>query len=931
MVPSTVQAGGHEDLTTSFDFGHDGAGHTYNDVRSTVVSLPAGLVGSAAAVPTCPTADLLSQHGATSECPVDTQVGTISFDLTFEKVPVRATFGVFNMEVTTPGVAAELGFNAFILSEVLPVRVRPGDTGLTVTAPDIENVGEAHAVSVTIWGVPGAHEHDAERGMSCIPEPLTALVATCKGGGKSVSTPARPFLSMPTACPGVPLEATLEADSWEEPSVWSKASTTLGPVTGCERVPFQPAIEATPTTSLAESPSGLDLSLVVPQSWEKPEVTATSDLKDTVVTLPEGYTVNPSAGSGLLGCTPEQFAAETASNAPGAGCPEQSKIGTVEAQTPLLDEDAKGAVYIASPYNNPFASLLAMYIVLKIPQRGVIVKVAGEVSPDPVTGRLTTVFDDNPQVPFSRLTLRLRQGATSPLVSPPLCGPYTIHASLTPWSAPLEPRLLESSFAITQGVHGGACPTGATPPLHPSVISGSTNNNAGAYSPFYLRIYREDGEQELTRFSTIMPPGLTGNLTGIPFCPDAAIEAARHATGTGELEHPSCPAASEIGRTLVGAGVGGTLAWTPGKVYLAGPYNGVGLSLVSITSATVGPFDLGTVVIRFALRINPVTSQVEIDPAASDQIPHIIDGIVVHVRDIRAYIDRPNFMLNPTSCAPMKIQNTITGTSLPATITTPYQAADCRALAFKPKFEVTVTGKTSKQNGAGMTVHLTYPKAPLGTQTNIHAVKVELPIQLPSRLTTLQKACPEDTYNQNPAACPTTSIVGHATATTPILPVPLTGPAYFVSHGSKKFPELVILLQGYGITIQLNGETHISHKGITTSTFHALPDQPVNTFTLTLPQGPNSALAANGNLCKPTLKKTIHKTTTRRIHGHTHRIHKTIHKTIHLKHLHIPTTITAQNGTTTHKNTTITITGCTKHHKKHKKRKHKRKRAKHHG
>jgi hypothetical protein len=413
-----------------------------------------------------------------------------------------------------------------------------------------------------------------------------------------------------------------------------------------------------------------------------------------------------------------------------------------------------------------------------------------------------------------------------------------------------------------------------------------------------MRILREDGEQELTRFSTIMPPGLSGNLNNIPFCPEAAIEAARARTGRQELAEPSCPAASEIGHTLVGAGVGGVLAYTPGKIYLAGPYHGAGLSIVSVTSATVGPFDLGTVVIRFALRINPVTAQVEVDATGSDAIPHIIKGIVVHVRDIRVYIDRAGFMLNPTSCAHMGFAAIVDGSGAdfatpaddtPVTVTQPFQAADCQALKFKPSFTATTTGRTSRKSGATLTVKLSYPKNALGTNTNIRSVKVALPKQLPSRLTTLQKACTDTQFEANPAACPPASRVGTAKATTPILPVPLEGPAYFVSHGGAKFPELIIVLQGYGLTIDLHGETFINKTGITSSTFQTIPDQPVDTFELTLPQGPNSALAANGNLC--TTKPTI------------------------------PTTFTAQNGATTKQNTPIKTTNCPKHKTKHKKKK----------
>ncbi len=390
-----------------------------------------------------------------------------------------------------------------------------------------------------------------------------------------------------------------------------------------------------------------------------------------MVTLPEGVTVNPSAGEGLGACTPSDYHRETAESPPGAGCPDSSKIGEVTIESALLSEPVKGSLFLAEPYENPFpepeaghpnGTLLAVYIVAKLPDRGLLIKSAGKVEPNPVTGQLTTTFDNIPQLPFSHFTLRFREGQSAPLVTPPGCGTFTTQASFVPWSAvdPNNPAPEEvvhenPSFTIDKGVHEGPCPSGGVPPFKPQVIAGTNDNAAGSYSPFYLRLIREDGEQEITKFSTTMPPGLTGDLTGIPFCPDSMIEAARHTTGRQEIGEPSCPHASEIGHTIVGAGVGSILAQTPGKVYLAGPYHGSALSIVSITSATVGPFDLGTVVIRFALRINPTTAQVEVDSTGSDPIPHIIDGIVVHVRDIRAYIDRPGFILNPTSCAAMSI------------------------------------------------------------------------------------------------------------------------------------------------------------------------------------------------------------------------------------------------------------------------------------
>ena len=798
------------------------------------------------------------------------------------------------METTSFGVAAELGFKTLLPVQTLPIMVRPGDSGLTVVSPSILNSGEPREISFTVWGVPAAHMHDPERGAEC--SQVGTPQESCIGENEQTTDiAAKPFLSNPTSCG--PFTATMEGDSWEEPESFSKASAEVGPIIECERLHFDPSIQASPSTRSAESPTGLDFSLIVPQEWNTASTPSISNLKDAIVTLPEGVTINPGAGSGLGACSEEQLARETSASPPGAGCPPESKIGSIEIETPLLNEKIPGAIYIATPYHNPFNSLLALYVVAKDPMRGIIVKVTGKIELNPVTGQLVTSFLNNPQQPFSRFTLKFRPGATAPLVSPPACGTYTAQASLTPWSAPLEPQLPTAAFEITQGVHEGPCPAGGVPPFKPQVISGTQNNDAGSYSPFYLRILREDGEQEITRFTTVLPPGLSGNLSGIPFCPEADIEAARTVTGQQEIENPSCPATSEIGHTIVGAGVGAVLAQTPGKVYLAGPYHGSSLSIVSITSAKVGPFDLGTVVIRFALHINPTTAQVEVDANGSDPIPHIIDGVIVHVREVRVYMNREKFILNPTNCDPTAISETISGAGadpanpadqVPVNATAPFQAADCSSLQFKPTFRVSTSAKPSRLDGESLTVKLTVPGA-LGTQSNISRVKVELPRQLPSRLPTLRKACLAQVFETNPAACPPESIIGHAKANTPILPVPLEGPVYFVSHGGEAFPSLIVVLQGYGITIDLVGTTFISKQGVTSTTFKTVPDQPVTSFELTLPQGPYSALAALGNPCKQKLT--------------------------------MPTEFVAQNGATIDQSTKITVTGCPKaRHVKHKRR-----------
>jgi len=899
VTVSSDRAGAHADLTTSFDFAHEegqsSQTNTYNDLRTVVTNLPPGLIGSNTAVPTCTDEQLLlpaGETGSLAQCPIASQVGLISFELSAQPnpglPPAHYTVPLYNMEVTSPGIAAEFGFKTVVFDQIFQVRVRPGDSGLTATVPNITQV-EPRNISVTVWGVPAAHENDPQRGETCGEQ--DEVPAQCHnelGGPQEAHVPIRPYLSNPTSC-GTHI-ASMEADSYEHSETWTPLQQTeVGPITECDRVPFDPSIEAHPTTNTAESPSGLDVSLVVPQNWEEPDAISTSNLDDTTLTLPVGYTINPSAGSGLGVCTPAQYEAETYDSLPGEGCPQEAKIGTVEIETPVLTEKLTGNVYVAKPYENPFDSLLGLYIVVKDPARGIIVKLAGHIEPNPVTGQLVTRFDENPQVPFSKFTLKLRQGATSPLVSPPACGTYTAEADFTPWSAPMTVFPLATSFQIEDGIGGGACPTGGVPPFKPGLTAGTLNNSAGSYTPMDIHITRQDGEQEITGFSSLLPPGLTANLSGVPFCSEADIALARVKSGAQEEIEPACPAASEIGHTLVGAGVGAVLAYTPGKVYLAGPFEGAPFSIAAITSAKVGPFDLGTVVVHLPLFINPETAAVSIPSGAADQIPHIIDGIVIHVRDIRVYIERNNFMINPTNCNPLNFAATVIGGGIdptnpadntPVTTNDSFQLANCQNLQFRPKFQVSTSGKTSKADGASLTAKLVYPVAAQGTQADIKEVKVDLPKQLPSRLTTLQKACTAAQFNANPAGCPVASEIGHAKAVTPILPVPLEGPVYFVSHGGEAFPSLEVVLKGYGVTIDLVASTFISKSGITSSTFHTVPDQPVTSFELTLHNGPYSALAANGNLCTSKLA--------------------------------MPTAFVAQNGSEIHESTPIGVSGCPK-------------------
>ncbi len=898
---SSVQAGAHPDLTTTFAVNTDtAAGATAGAVKDVTDDLPPGFAGDLVDTPACSAVDFLLE-----ECPVSTQVGvtTVTID-DGEGNPSVNLQPVYNL-AAEPGEVGKIGFWALSFhyegdiavrapGEASPLAGQPGEPyGLKATFYNTTaGTVAVDNVSLTIWGVPNSPSHDALR---YFPGVLIKLVRNGSHFGTPAEGPEVPYFSNPTSCGGR-LEAAFKLTSWENPAESENPGVTgmrFGPIVGCDSAELwmEPKLVAETTTNTAGAASGLDVKTSIRQTYPDPGVLATSTLKKEVVTLPEGMTINPGAGAGLEACSEAEFAEEGPQYTPGRGCPAASKLGTVRIKTPSIAEEVTGSVYIAQPYENPFGeppehpggTLLAIYLVARAQNRGVLVKTPGLVKPDETTGRLRTTFDELPPLPFNSATFEFDEGANEPLVTPPTCGNYTVTAELTPWAnpegSPLTPEI--PPFPITTG-----CPAGGIPPLNPQVSAGTLNNAAGSYSPLDIKLSRGDGEQEITGFSSQMPPGLTANLTGVAECSEAQVAAARAQTGAQAEEHPACPSGSEIGHTIAEAGVGTVLAQAPGKLYLGAPFQGAPFSIVSVTAAKVGPFDLGTVVVHLPLFLNPETAAVTVGSGAANQIPHIIRGIVIHVRNIRVYVDRSHFILNPTSCAPMGFAATVIGggadptnpaDNTPATVTDPFQAAECANLAFKPRFSVSTSGKTSRQLGAALHVQLSYPNGSFGNSANIRSVKVNLPKQLPSRLTTLQKACQDSVFAANPAGCPAASIVGHAKAVTPVLPVPLEGPAYFVSHGGEEFPDLIVVLQGYGVTVHLVGTTFIKN-GITSSTFKHVPDVPVGSFELTLPEGPFSALAANGNLCTANLV--------------------------------MPTAFTAQNGATLTQSTSIEVQGC---------------------
>jgi hypothetical protein len=859
-----TQAGSHpESFVVGFELKTDESGDTIGgEMRDVIVNLPPGFIGNPQAMPRCTHQQF---EGALPHCSGSTQVGVLKANVSGLGETVSP---VYNL-TPPPGVAVQFGVEIFSWIPLQFSSVRSEDGyGLSVSAPNLPF--ELNAVTETIWGTPSDKSHDPER--------VCADVATGAIRGCSAQGQSPPFLTLPTSCGEA--VTSINIDSKQDPGRYMEiqapfrdAAGNPAPVSGCNGVPFSPKISSQPTTKLAENPSGLDFELKLPnQGLLGSGAISETQPKKTVVTLPEGVTVNPSLAEGISTCGQAQYAAEKIDTPAGAGCPETSKLGSVIAQSPLLEEPVEGSVYLAAPYENPFGTLTALYLVARAPERGILVKQAGRVDFDPASGQITTTFDNLPPIPYSSFKLHFREGARAPLATPQACGEYRTLAKMIPFSASSEAEAItrEASFQIERGAEGGPCPAAGTPPFHPGLIAGSINNAAGRYSPFNVRMFRNDSEQEISHFSIKLPPGISGKLAGVPYCPEANIAAAKARENTShggqeELNSPSCPAASEVGHSLVGVGVGSALTYVPGKIYLAGPYHGSNLSILAITAAKVGPFDVGTVVVRQALRIDPESAEVSIDGATSDPIPHIIAGIPVHLRDIRAYVDRPDFVLNPTSCKPTSTASTLLGSGTnfateaddqPVTVTTRYQAADCASLPFGPKLALSLKGGTKRGQTPALKAVLTAKKG----EANTGAAQITLPHSEFLEQAHIGTVCTRVQFKEGKVPgekCPPASVYGRAEAITPILGEPLKGPVYLRSS-SHPLPDLVATLHNAQVDIALAGRIDSVQNGRIRNTFEAVPDAPVSKFTLEMKGGKKGLLVNSTDLCKRTNRALSH-------------------------------------------------------------------------
>jgi hypothetical protein len=879
---STMQAGAHPNVSTLFTL-NTTQGETSGAPKDIHVDLPAGLVGDATGLTKCTmsgVANELLDHPAVPECPADSVVGTAIVRVNGGPL-VNGNFDATNKVYAVEPAPGEPAAFAFTAGEIgTPVRLDTsvlsnGDYGVRITVPDISEQGQTISSLVTIWGVPADHDgpgldfdtNHKERGGA----------GDHLFGGLSESARV-PLLTNPTQC-SEPLSSTFATDAWAEPGVFVSAEPPgLGTLTGCELLPFFPSISMLPDTSQAGAPAGYHFDLKVPRADDAlPEGLAEPDVKNVTVALPMGTVISPSSANGLAACGDEQFALH--SGALGE-CPRESQIGTVKITSPDIAEPLAGEVFLGSPLCDPCTPgdaqdgrMVRLFLQAQGEgEAGVIVKVEGTGSINQQTGQITTTFANNPQLPFNDLQLTLTGGPRATLANPSTCGPATSSADLTPWSSPFAPDATPTStFEVT----------GCTPPrFAPSFTAGTTSNQAGGFTPLTVAFGRTDADQDLAGLQMRMPPGLLGSLSQVPLCGEP-----RAAQGT-------CGPESLIGHVQVLTGPGAEpFLVTGGQVFLTGPYKGAPYGLSIVVPAKAGPYTLsgttgtGLVIVRAAIDVDPTTAALTV---TSDPLPTVLDGIPLALKVVNVTIDRPGFMFNPTSCEPLQVTGTLTSTQgAAASVSSSFQVTNCAALKFEPKLSVSTAAHASKADGASLFFKIAYPAGAQGSESWFNEAKFDLPKQLPARLTTLQKACLAATFEADPASCPAHSLIGEATVHTPVLPVPLSGPVYFVSYGGAKFPEAVLVLQGDGVTVDLHGETFINGKtGVTSATFRNTPDVPFESIEVNVPTGSFSEFGTNlpvkdkYDLCGQKLV--------------------------------LPTLFKAQNGAEIHQSTPISVTGCPK-------------------
>jgi hypothetical protein len=838
-------------------------------VRDVEIALPPGLVGDPNDVPQCSQRAFL--EGQNLSCPVDTQVGTVK-PFFYGGFP-SAVYPVYNL-VPSENAPAELGFSVAAVGHVtifFHVRVnKEGEYEIVASLNGIPETGPLQGAILNLWGVPSEASHDLERegtvgaGGQANSEFCKPTVETEAGVEKETrcpsDAPAKPFLTLPSRCASNQ-PFTITTDSWESPGQFQSFPSPELETTGCEQLAFTPSLTLAPQTTQANTPSGYTVELHVPQN-EDPTGLAEADLRDATVTLPAGVVLSPSSSNGLQACSPGEFSLAS-TNA--ATCPPQSQIGTVTIASPILSSPLEGQIFLGEPECAPCTPADAqegklLRLQLQAQGSGVTVKLEGSASIDQATGQLTVTFRESPQLPFEDLKLTLNGGSRAPLANASVCGvPLSASSSLTPYSSETPAQPSSEPFELS------GCPS---PSFQPSLVAGTTNNQAGGFSPLTLTLSRGEQDEDLRSLSVRLPPGLLGMLSKVQLCPEAQARA-----GT-------CAAQSEIGTATVGAGPGPEPAFVNGAVYLTGPYEGAPFGLSIVVPAAVGPLSLGTIVVGAKIDVNPATAALTI---SSGPLPQSLDGVPLQIRTVNIDIDREGFTFNPTDCEPLAFEGTAESTqSLSAAIATRFQAANCAALPFTPKLSGLTHASTSKTHGAYLHVRI----VSAGGQANIAKLKVDLPKQLTPRLSTLQDACLATVIEVDPARCPAASIVGSVTVITPVLHEPLVGPVYMVSHGRAASPGVEFVLQGEGVTVEEVGQTSLQH-GILAATFRSLPDVPISTLGLVLTEGPHSLFAAN--------------------------LPARARRSMCGQSLAMPTEITGQNGAVLKQTTKLAVYGCRRH------------------
>jgi hypothetical protein len=712
--------------------------------------------------------------------------------------PNTGGISLFNVR-PSPGHVATFAASLLLANVFVEVGVEP-DGKLVATIKGISTLLALQSTTLTLWGVPAASSHDAQR--------CNELGFEC---GPLIGAEPVPFVTNPSVCTA-PLPTRLSIASWQGQTDSSSAS--LPPMSGCNELTIAPTIGVMPSTTRRDSPAGYDVELTVPQVANVAAL-GTPPIEGISLTLPSGTSLSPGLANGLSACSDAELE--------GAGCPDASKVGTAEIVSPLLEEALRGSVYIGAPTPSERFRLF-----LRVSAGATVIELRGEAKVDEGTGLVTTTFQRTPALPFSKLKLSFFGGPGAALANPPSCGPATTTATIASYGG--QAADVSSTFAIDEDSVGGACPS--VSPFAPSISAGTTDAVAGHSTPFVLAILRNDGEQNLSSFSVHLPPGLVGMVGSVARC-----EAPAAASG-------ACPQSSQIGTASVTAGAGSLPYDVSGPVYLTGPYGGAPFGLDIVIRALAGPFDLGTALVRSRISVDPRSLALTI---ASEPFPQAIGGIPLRVRSVDVSLDRGGFLLNPSGCVPQTISATIAssqGANVERAV--PFQIAGCAGLSLTPRLTASTEAAASEHgNGAALDIDVINRSG----GSALSAVAVQMPSQLRPRLTTIRLACLVAPHSSSMAACPTTSIVGQATVRSPVTAVPLSGPIYLLAHGGRSLPTLFTRLTGEGLEVDLEGQLKISATNVITASFTDLPDAPISSFELSMPRGPHSMLAASTSLC----------------------------------------------------------------------------------